>query len=389
MARPFFTMRSVFLNAPKAPRNPRIYKKRIKRAESGIRAGEPVAVRTSDSAFVGRAFYNPRSVIAARILDREEKGPPVDRAWFFRRIQSALALRREALGLEGITNAYRVVHAEGDELGALMIDRFADVAVIEVGSRGMFEHVEGIESCVRELLGVDRVVVRADKKVEEIEGFRAFDRRAADVECEIFEHDLRFRVQCSRGHKTGFFVDQREARREVAQLARGRHVLDLCCYTGGFSLAAARGGAKSVRGVDLDEEAIAVARENGRLNSLDVSFEHADAFDALRAGARADLIVLDPPKLASSPRELGRARAKSIDFNALALEALQPGGLLLTFSCTGLFSSEDFLHHLREASVRAGRPARVLRVTGQPPDHPVHLDCPEGRYLSGVLLEVP
>ncbi|MCZ6787681.1 MAG: class I SAM-dependent methyltransferase, partial [Planctomycetota bacterium] len=255
--------------------------------------------------------------------------------------------------------------------------------------RGMFEHVEGIESCVRELLGVDRVVVRADKKVEEIEGFRAFDRRAADVECEIFEHDLRFRVQCSRGHKTGFFVDQREARREVAQLARGRHVLDLCCYTGGCSLAAARGGAKSVRGVDLDEEAIAVARENGRLNSLDVSFEHADAFDTLRAGARADLIVLDPPKLASSPRELGRARAKSIDFNALALEALQPGGLLLTFSCTGLFSSEDFLHHLREASVRAGRPARVLRVTGQPPDHPVHLDCPEGRYLTGVLLEVP
>ena len=234
-------MRSVYLNAPKAPRNPRIFKKRIKRADSGIRAGEPVAVRTSESAFVGRAFYSPRSVIAARILDREENGPPVDRAWFFRRIKSALALRREVLGLEGITNAYRVVHAEGDGLGALMIDRYADVAVIEVGSRGMFEHIESLESCARELLGVERVVVRADKKVQEIEGFRAFDRRAADVEVEIFELDLRFLVQCSRGHKTGFFVDQREARREVARLARGRHVLDLCCYTGGFSLATCLG----------------------------------------------------------------------------------------------------------------------------------------------------
>ena len=189
------TMRSVFINAPKAPRNPRIYKKRIKRVESGIRAGEPVAVRTSEGAFVGRAFYSPRSVIAARILDREENGAPVDRDWFFRRIQSALTLRREVLALEGITNAYRVVHAEGDDLGVLMIDRYADVAVIEVGSRGMFEHIEGIESCVRELLGVERVVVRADKKVEEIEGFRAFDRRAADVECEIFEQDLRWTIR--------------------------------------------------------------------------------------------------------------------------------------------------------------------------------------------------
>lgn len=354
--------------------------------DDGVRPGEVVALRTSSGAFVGRAIFSPRSVIAARVLDRSEHGPPIDAAWFLSRIRSAASLRRDVLRLDDVTDAYRVVHAEGDGLSGLIVDRYADVAVIEVGARGIFERLDDIEDAVRSVLGVSRTVVRADARIEEIEGFRATDRRAAPASTVITENGLRFHVDCRGGHKTGFFVDQRESRLDVLGLARGRHVLDLCCYTGGFALAAARGGAASVHAVDLDEKAIDVALENARLNGLDVAFEHADVFDALRGGARGDLIVLDPPKLAARPRELGAARRKSIDFNRLVFEALEPGGLLFTFSCTGLFSPDDFDRQVRTAARQAGRSVQILRITGQPPDHPVHVDCPESRYLTGMLL---
>jgi 23S rRNA (cytosine1962-C5)-methyltransferase len=381
-------MRSVFLRVPTAPLNPRIFRKRIRAADPGIRPGEVVALRTSEGAFVGRAFYSPRSVIGARILDRDENGPPIDAGWFRARIGAAARFRREVLRLEAETDAYRVVHAEGDGLSGLVVDRYADVAVIEVGARGMFEHLDAIETAVREALGAARVIVRADEEVQRVEGFTVANRHAPSGETVVRERDLHFEVDCAAGHKTGFFCDQRESRREVARLARGRRVLDVCCYTGGFALAAARAGAASVRGVDLDEAAIERARRNAARNRLRVEFEHADGFDVLRGEVDADLVVLDPPKLAATPRELPRARAKSVDWNALALRALAPDGLLFTFCCTGLFSLEDFLAHVSEAARRAGRRARVLRVTGQPPDHPVDLHCPEGRYLTGLLLHV-
>jgi 23S rRNA (cytosine1962-C5)-methyltransferase len=381
-------MRSVYLRGNDAPRHPRIFKKRIRRAEGGIRPGDVVAVRTEAGAFVGRAFFSPRSVIAARILDREESGPPVDTDWFAARIGAAAALR-VALRIPDVTDAFRVVHAEGDGLGGLIIDRYRDVAVIEVRARGLFEHLDEIEEAVRGVLDLERIVVRADPRVEEIEGFSATDRHASDVRTIVTEHGLRFHVDCSQGHKTGFFVDQREARHLVSGLAEGRRVLDLCCYTGGFALAAARGGASAALGVDLDEAALALATENARLNGLDkVEFEHADAFDVLRRAPRADLIVLDPPKLAAHRRELDRARRKSVDFNTLALAALSEAGLLFTFSCTGLFGEADLAGHVREAARRARRSVRILRVTGQPADHPVHVECPESRYLTGMLLEV-
>jgi len=382
-------MRTIELRGNQAPLNPRIYRKRIRRAEAGIRPGEVAAVRTADGGFVGRAFYSASSVIGARILDRDEHGPPVDAAWFARRLRAALALRRDTLRLDEVTDAYRVAHAEGDDLPALVVDRYGAIAVIEVGARGVFERLGELEEVVGELLEAEQVVVRAAPAAERAEGFSVADRHARPARTVVTEHGLRYHVDCRAGHKTGFFVDQREARREVARLAAGRSVLDLCCYTGGFTLAALKGGAREAVGVDLDEEAVSLARANASLNGLGgARFEHADAFDYLRAGARADLVVLDPPKLAAQRRLLGAAHRKSVDLNALALRAVRPGGLLFTFSCTGLFRAEDLLAQVREASVRAGRPARILRETGQPPDHPVHVHCPEGRYLSGLLLEV-
>lgn len=381
-------MESVLLKGAEAPLNPRIFQKRLRRPEGPVRPGEPVALRTGDGRFVGRAFYSPRSVIGARILDRDENGPPIDGAWFRGKIESAAELRRSVLRIPAVTDAWRCVHAEGDGLSGLILDLYGDIAVIEVSCRGMFEHLHEIETAAREVLGARRIVVRSDPAVERIEGFSTLDRRAPEATATIREHDLAFRVDCRRGHKTGFFVDQRDARRLLARLAKDRTVLDLCCYSGGFALAAARGGARSARGFDLDEEAVAMARENAKLNRLDVEFGHADAFEVLRSGARAEIVVLDPPKLGAHHGEMARARRKSIDFNALALGAVEPGGLLFTFSCTGLFSEEDFLAHLREAARKAGREARLLQATGQPPDHPVDLFCPESRYLTGLLLQV-
>lgn len=381
-------MKIVRLKGAEIPRSPRIFAKRLRRPDENIRPGEEVAVRAEDGTFVGRGFYSPRSVFGVRIYDRHEKGPPLDGAWLAGRVRAAVAFRREVLRIEDTTDAYRVVHAEGDGLSALVVDRYADAAVIEVGARGIFERLDDLEEILGTVLGVRKVVVRADENVEEIEGFRVASRRAEPVRVIVREGPLRFHVDCSGGHKTGFFCDQRESRAEVLRLAKGRRVLDLCCYTGGFALAAAKGNAREVLGVDLDEEAVALARENAALNKLDVLFEHADAFDFLRGGPRADLVVLDPPKLASRREDLARARKKSVDLNALAFGALGPGGLLYTFSCTGLFSAEEFEGQVREAAARAGREASVVRVTGQPPDHPVDLFCPETRYLSGLLVTV-
>jgi len=376
-------MRNVYLRGGAAPKNPRIFKKRVGRVEAGISPGEAVTVREAEGRFVGRGFYSPRSVIAVRILDREEQGPPIDEAWFARRIRDAARMRERVLRLGDVGDCWRVVHAEGDGLSGLVIDRFAHVHVVEVGCRGMFERLFEIEAALE-----GEVVVRADATSAEVEGFSCEDRLADPVKVVVHEHGLSYEVDCRGGHKTGFFVDQRDSRRRVFELARGRRVLDLCCYTGGFALNAARGGARSVVGVDLDEWAVAGAEENARRNGLAVRFEHADVFEFLREKPSTDLVVLDPPKLARTRRGLVAARRKSVDFNRLAMEALDPGGLLFTFSCTGLFSEADFLSHLREAAADSGRSVRILETWGQPGDHPVHLHCPESRYLGCVLLQV-
>jgi len=372
------------------PRAVRLFRKRVRKADRGVRPGELVAVRDADGGFVARAFWSPEGNVALWVLDRDENGPPIDAAFFRDRLAAAHRIRTETLALPETTNAYRIAHAEGDGLPALVVDRYADIAVIDVGSRGMFEHLDEIEAAALALDGVERVVVRADERTAEREGFSLGREPPAPVAAEIHEYGLKFSVDAAGGHKTGFFLDQRDNRVSVSDLARGRRVLDLCCYTGGFALAAVRGGAAEVTAVDLDEDAVAKARENERVNGVEgIDWRHADAFDFLREDPPpADLVVLDPPKLASHRDQLGKGRSKAVDLNTLALGAVAPGGLLFTFSCTGLFSLDDFSGQLREASVRAARDVRVLQLVTQPPDHPVHVDSPEGRYLFGALLHV-
>jgi len=381
-------MHTITLGGEKVPRNPRLFSKRIRRAEKGIKPGELVHVLDGNGRFVGRAFYSPDSVIAARIVDRDENGPPLDKAWWTARFKEALSLRRDVLRLPQVTDAYRVVHAEGDGLSGLIIDRFRGIAVVEVGCRGVFNHMDEIEESLKEVLDVGTVVVRADEGVEKRERFRANDPHGKPAVTEIKEHDITYVVDGRGGHKTGFFCDQREARMLVHQLARGRTVLDCCSYTGGFALNAARGDAESVIAVDLDEWAVAQVREGAQRNNAKVHAVHADAFDFLRADPKADIVILDPPKWAKDRRALDSARRKNLDLNTLGVKAVNPGGMLFTFSCTGLVSGAEYEQTVRDAVRRAGRSARVLRRTMQPPDHPIALDCPETEYLHGILLQI-
>jgi 23S rRNA (cytosine1962-C5)-methyltransferase len=381
-------LRSIQLGGGKVPRNPRLFNKRIRRAEKGIRPGELVAVRDGEGRFIARAFYSPDSVIAARVVDRDENGPPLDQAWWSARLREAYHLRTKVLRIPDFSDAFRVVHAEGDGLSGLIIDKFRGTAVVEVGCRGVFNHMDEIETACREVMDVGTVVVRADEAVERREKFRANDVRGKRAVTEIKEHGITYEVDARGGHKTGFFCDQREARLLVHQLARGRSVLDCCSYTGGFALNAARGDAARVTAVDLDEWAVVQVAENAQRNNLDVTAEHADAFDYLRTNPKADIVVLDPPKWAKDRKGLATARRKNVDLNALGFRAVNAGGLLFTFSCTGLVSAQEFEQQIREAARKSGRDARVLRRTLQPPDHPIAMECPETEYLHGILLQV-
>jgi 23S rRNA (cytosine1962-C5)-methyltransferase len=381
-------MRSIQLGGGKVPRNPRLFSKRIRRTDKGIAPGELVAVLDMDGRFVARAFYSPDSVIAARVVDRDENGPPLDQKWWTARIREAYLLRTKVLRIPDTSDAFRVVHAEGDGLSGMILDKFRGTAVVEVGCRGVFNHLDEIEVACREVMDVGTVVVRADEAVEKRERFKAQDIRGKRAVTEIKEHGITYVVDARAGHKTGFFCDQREARVLIHQMSRGRSVLDCCSYTGGFALNAARGEAGQVTAVDLDEWAVEQIRENAKRNNIDIAVEHADAFDYLRTNPKADIVILDPPKWAKDRKALETARRKNVDLNALGFRAVNPGGLLFTFSCTGLVSAQEFEGQIRDAARKAGREARVLRRTLQPPDHPIALECPETEYLHGILLQV-
>jgi 23S rRNA (cytosine1962-C5)-methyltransferase len=271
----------------------------------------------------------------------------------------------------------------------------------------MFQRWTMIARLLGELLGppasLDRpdraaagwaTIVRADQRVESLEGFRVEPPRDATPTGPVIrEHGVRYRVDVAAGHKTGFFCDQRDNRLRFARLCERANVLDLCCYTGGFSLCARLlGGARSVSAVDLDEEALAVARENANLNQTRIDFVHADAFAYARQmvanGRQYQSVVLDPPKLALTRAELDDALHKYHDLNALVLQLVQPGGVMLTCSCSGLVSRDVFVRTVYSASRRAARRIQILDQSGAAPDHPVLPECPESAYLKALWLRV-
>jgi 23S rRNA (cytosine1962-C5)-methyltransferase len=388
-----------------ASTHPFVYRKMIRQADPAARPGDVVNVYDKAGQFFGRGFYNPRSQIVVRMLTLSDT--PVDDAFWRGRLERALVLRRQ-LRLDEVTDAYRLVHSEGDGLSGLIAERYADYLVFEVFALGVFQRCGEFGRLLAELLGpataLDRpqkagpdwrVLVRADGRIEHLEGFHATWPLPPDTPSQVVirEHGLRYRVDMKLGHKTGFFCDQRDNRLRLARLCRDATVLDLCCYTGGFSLCAAKiGGAREVTGVDLDEAAVAIAHENANLNQMRVDFVYADVFTYLRQmlanGRQFDVVILDPPKLATYRVECEDALRKYYDMNHLALQAVRPGGVLLTCSCSGLISRPVFQETVQRAATRAGCQLQLFERTGAAPDHPVMLNCPESAYLKALWFRV-
>lgn len=386
----------VRLKGARATIHPLVWKNRIdpRSVTRGVGPGDVVRVIGEDGAPVGRATYHPRVTIALRMLtfDPDEA---IDEAFFVRRLTRALALRRDVLRVEQVTDAYRLVHAEADGLSGLVVDVLGDVVVCEVFSLGMSRLEPLFRAALAQLLPGKRVVVQQNERAASIEGYRVAPRKDDPAEVEIQEHGVRYKVDLREGHKTGFFCDQRDNRAYLATLCRGRAVYDLHTYNGGFAFnAAMRGEARSVTGVDLDEKAVAVAVRNAKLNQVQhqVKFAQADAFaylrDLLRTNTRPEVLILDPPKLARDKNELEEGLRIYHDLNRLALEAIADDGILLTCSCSGVVSEDDLLDVLRRTAAKTRREVTILRLAGAAPDHPVALHIPESRYLKAVFARV-
>jgi 23S rRNA (cytosine1962-C5)-methyltransferase len=364
----------------------------VKDVADGARDGDLVRLRTREGRPCGYGFWHSRSLVAVRVLSYDPAREP-DAAWLAERVRAAVRVRTETLRLPEVTNAWRAVHAEADGLSGLVVDRYEGVAVASLFSLGWFRRRDGVEACLKDALGVGRVVFRSDERTATHEGFQVVPTPGGP-EVEVVERGVRYGVDPAGGHKTGFFLDQRDNRDLVARAARGRRVFDGMTYTGGFALAAAvRGGAARVVGVDLDEAAVAAARANARRNGAEnAEFRHGDVFDALREIAagppsdRPEVLVVDPAKWAKDRAGLRTAISKYTDLNRLAISAVAPGGVVLTCSCSGLVSEDAFVGLLKAAALDLRTDLRFLHVGGAAPDHPVAASFPEGRYLKAVLL---
>jgi 23S rRNA (cytosine1962-C5)-methyltransferase len=377
-------------------RHPWIFSGAIETVRGSPENGGTVEVRAADGRFLAWAAYSPASQIRARAwsFDEAEKpGPDM----FQGKIAAALALRKVSVAA-GTTDAMRLVHAESDGLPGLIADRYADTLVVQILSAGCERWRETLLDLLREASGCARVYERSDADVRELEGLplRAgvLHGSAPEGPVGIVEHGIRYDVDVVAGQKTGFYLDQRENRRRAGLLARDREVLNCFSYTGGFTLSALAGGARSVLSVDSSAPALAAARANLALNRLDAAraeWLEADVFAALRRlreqGRQFDLIVLDPPKFAPTPKDAERAARGYKDINLSAFRLLRPGGLLATFSCSGGVSPELFQKIVAGAAADAGVALLLRERFAAAPDHPVRMEFPEGEYLKGLLLE--
>ncbi len=347
--------------------------------------------------FVARGYFDPFSAICVRVLTRDES-EVVDGAFFRRRFARALALR-EALLDRRETDAYRLVHGEADGLPGVIVDLYAGWAVLKLYSAGLTPHREAILAALRSVVPDLKGVVGRDESdkedTEEGSGGPAKPLwgEAAPEHVLIRENGVKFLVDVHHGQKTGFFLDQRDNRRLVRDLAQGREVLNCYSYTGGFSVNAAVGGAKQVTSVDLDADAIALCRRNFKENGLSAEahdFLASDVLDVLKAfeaqGRQFDLVILDPPAFAKSQKAVDAAVAGYASLNRTALAVLKPGGLLCTASCTARVSAEQFFDAVKEGAFNAEVDLQLVHQRFQAPDHPVLMQFPQGRYLKFFIL---
>jgi 23S rRNA (cytosine1962-C5)-methyltransferase len=404
--------------------HPNVFRKRIARIEGRPKLGDWVAVYALESNSPDRVdensdrpprprnegprlfaygIFNDRSEIAVRIYRWWGKLP--DESFWEELIDRAVSLRVDTLKLNETTDAYRVIHGESDGFPGLVVDRYGDCLSAEIFSLGMYQRAEAILSKLATRLGTKHTLVQPCPQFSSQEGSDPPSIASPELpeSVTIQEYGTKFRVHFATGHKTGFFCDQRDNRKTLADYSSGKTVLDLCCYSGGFSIQAAKlGKAAEVTAVDIDEEPLKLATKNANVNQVRVRTVQSDSFafmrDMLKIGRQYDIVVLDPPKLIRNRAEIEEGTKKHADLNRLAMQLVKPGGLMLSCSCAGLLDETTFLQIIRQSAKSTGfeesgmpRPPRTIQILsrhGAAPDHPVVVHCPETDYLKSVWMRV-
>jgi 23S rRNA (cytosine1962-C5)-methyltransferase len=360
-------------------------------------SGETVGIFSHHGQFLAWGAYSPQSQIRARIWTWDET-EPIDKEFFGNRVRQAVALREQWVN-SSETSAYRLIHAESDRLPGLVVDRYNDTLVMQILSAGIERWREAVIAALSELLNPACIFERSDVAVRELEGLPERIGIAAGAlpsqPMALVENGLKFKVDLVTGQKTGFYLDQRDNRQICREIARGKKVLNCFGFTGGFTVYSLAGGAKSVLSIDSSEEAIEMAKENVALNGQPeerCEWIVGDVFEELRTlrdkAEAFDLVILDPPKFAPTASQAQKAARGYKDINLYAFKLLKPGGILMTFSCSGGIDMNFFQKIVADAALDAEVNAKILYRLSQSPDHPTHLAFPEGSYLKGLVVGI-
>ncbi|EHI9302625.1 methyltransferase domain-containing protein [Vibrio vulnificus] len=379
-------------------RHPWIFSRGIDRVEDNPQLGETVDVYGHDGKWLAKAAYSPESQIRARVWSFEKQD--INKAFFVKRIQDAQLLREDAIERDGLTG-YRLIAAESDGMPGVTIDRYQNFFVCQLLSAGAEHQKQNIVDALIEVFPDCNVYERSDVSVRKKEGLQettgVLHGEMPPKSVVIEENGVKISVDIVGGHKTGFYLDQRDSRQQAMKYVKDKEVLNCFSYTGGFGLYALKGGAKRVINADVSQPALDTAKFNAELNAFDISkkravFLNADVFKLLREyrdqGTKFDVVIMDPPKFAESKAQLNGACRGYKDINMLAMQILNPGGTLLTYSCSGLMDQVLFQKIIADAAVDAGRSVKFVERFEQAADHPTDTAYPEGFYLKGFACKV-
>lgn len=372
--------------------HPWVFANEIGDNDGGSQPGDIVEVYSYSGTFIGKGFVNPASQIRIRLLSTD-KAEEIDTQFFYKKIKQAWEYRQKL----GYKENYRLVYGEADGLPGLVIDKYNEYLVVQSLALGMDRYIPGIEAVLTELFSPKGIYLRNDNPIRNLEKApleKQFLSEPFDTDITIQENGLSFKADIANGHRMGYYLDQHINRRYLEHISKGAEALDVFCYTGSFGIHAAMYGAKSVTGIDTDKEAVLLANTNAELNNVaDIcQFETSNAFDALKAyiriGRQYDIVILDPPSMATGKQGLSKAKAAYKELNLRAMKLLKTGGYLITCSSTNLLADDEFREILQEAAKDAGRHLRQVIAQTQSPDHPVVWSIPTTAYLKFFMLRV-
>jgi len=373
------------------PGHPWIFKGQILKLTSSVRPGDIVTVISNEDKFIGRGYYNPASDISIRLLTFNDES--IDGRFILKIVKEAIEKRAF---LKDITNAKRLIFSEADSLPGLIADIYDDTLVLQVFTLGMEKLKPLALNAIKETVNPKYIYEKSDspfRKIEKLKPLRYWWGDHGKSKVEIYEEKTKFIVDIEKGHKTGFYLDQRRSRLALHSISKGKKVLDLFCYTGGFSINAALGGAKKALGIDIKDEWLGLARRNAALNNVSdmAEFVANDSFEAIKnicnSGEKFDIIIVDPPSFLKSKRDIISAAKGYKEINTLAFKSLNEGGVLCTFSCSHNMPNKMFSDIIKDAAADSGKKLLILKRCRQDKDHPISNHIPETGYLKGYFLK--